>query len=337
MQDFKNLKISTRYIAEAALKRNWGVVVVDANNSLLKLTIPGVRRGVIVHSTAPLSTSYGSSVVADDKWATYNILVNNNIPTPKTLLVLKDYNIKSIEVGNLLNSNNGLAVKPVDTNQGIGITLNIYDKEKLKIGLDLALQFSRCKECIVQEMVKGEDYRFLVVDGKVCAVTKRVPAFVVGDGIKSVLGLIEDLNNSPDRSSDHSTSLACIPVDAAKKLLKDSIHKVPKVGENVTVCELANVSLGGTPINVTNNVDDNLKNIAIEVSNIFGLSVCGVDILYDGVNYNVIEINYAPGLRLHYMAKDYENEDVAQSILDNIKKQALHLDKVLNDDIPLII
>jgi cyanophycin synthetase len=324
--DIVNLNISTRLLAESALDKGYTLQYFAPSR--------GVDTGIIMcqkddlefrfKSTATSLTPSFGYFTAENKILTFNLLTGHNVPTPftyeadmQTIPEDLDFVAKSY------------VVKPVAMNHGDGITIGITNKEQLKTALEYALQVSQSDTAIIQEQVYGQEYRFLVIDGKVFAVAGRQPAAVVGDGTSTILELITKLNIDPRRGEGHKASLTKInPEDVVVARGNDFLNHVPNKDEKVTVLDTSNLSKGGQAIDYTDTVSDVLKNIAVAAANACSLGVAGVDIITDDIENPtndksyVIEVNLAPGLRMHHFPSEGTPRDAAGEIIKALEKHA---------------
>ena len=146
-----------------------------------------------------------------------------------------------------------VVVKPQDGNQGRGVTTNLTTKEQVLAAYAAALGES--SSVIVEKFAPGNDYRLLVVGGQVVAASRREPAQVMGDGRKTIRELVEIENRDPRRAEHHASSLSKIHIDdIAVNILKDqgfTADSIPPAGQMVLIRRNANLSTGGTAIDVT--------------------------------------------------------------------------------------
>ncbi len=217
-----------------------------------------------------------------------------------------------------------VVVKPVDGNQGKGVTVNVTTREELEHAYAAALRIS--DEVLVERYVPGNDFRLLVVGDKLVAAARRDPPQVVGDGVHSVRQLVEQVNSDPRRGEGHATSLTKIRFDdialaslAAQGLNADS---VPGKGSYVRLRNNANLSTGGSATDVTDDVHSELAACAVAAAQQIGLDVCGVDVVCDDVQRPlqeqggaIIEVNAAPGLRMHLQPSFGKGRGVGEAII----------------------
>jgi cyanophycin synthetase len=311
---------STRAIVEAAERRGvpWSRV---GEGSLIQLGYGRHRRFVEAAMTS--STSAIGVDIASDKELTKTLLAAASIPVPQGVLVASEE--EAVEAFSDLGA--PVVVKPYDGCQGKGVALNLRTEREVRQAFRAAREYS--SRVLVEELLQGRDYRVLVVGGKVTAASERVPAHVVGDGRHTVGELIEFENRNPERGEDHDKSLTKIKVDAAvtELLAKSglSLEAIPAEGERVLLRECANLSTGGTARDVTALVHPEVARMCERAARIVGLDVCGLDLILDDIaepprpaGNGVVEINAAPGLRMHTSPSEGEARDVGRAIIEAV-------------------
>ena len=218
-----------------------------------------------------------------------------------------------------------LVVKPLDGNHGRGVTTGLRSEADLRNAFAEAARHSR--SVIVEEQLPGRDHRVLVVDGRVVAVAERAPAHVVGDGVRSVAELVAAENADPRRGVGHEAVLTRIRLDdpAAQAVMAGqalSETSIPGAGRVVWLRTTANLSTGGTAIDRTAEIHPDNAAIARWAALALGLDVAGVDLLAPDIARSVretgggvVEVNAAPGLRMHLEPSEGQARDVAEPIL----------------------
>ncbi len=259
--------------------------------------------------------------IADDKARAKSLLASMGIPISKGGTVSTEE--EAIEVASEIGY--PVVVKPLIGNHGRGITINITEPDELLIAFKIAKKIYHT--IIIEKYLKGFDYRVLVIDGKFVAATLREPAFVIGNGQNTIQELTEEINKDPERGIGHERNLTKITINymterllAVEGLTLDSILDV---GQKVYIKSTANLSAGGTAEDVTDKVHLHNRLMAERISRIIGLNVMGIDIiadtldtpLKDGVSA-VLEINAAPGFRMHLNPTKGRSRNIASNIVD---------------------
>ncbi len=218
-----------------------------------------------------------------------------------------------------------VVVKPLDGNHGRGVTIGLQADAEIAAAFAAAAAHSR--RVVVEEQLPGHDHRVLVVDGRVVAVAERVPAHVVGDGERTIAALVEALNADPRRGEGHENLLTRIRLDdraAQETLARQGLtaDSVPAEGQRVFLRMTANLSSGGVAIDRTDEIHPDNAAIARRAALAVGLDVAGIDLLAPDISRSiretgggVVEVNAAPGLRMHLAPSDGRPRDVAEPIV----------------------
>lgn len=265
-------------------------------------------------------TSAIAEAIAQDKELTKKLLAAAGVPVPSGRAVedAEDAWAAACEIGL------PVVVKPKDGNQGKGVTVNVTSREQLLHAYAAATEFR--DNILVERYIRGNDFRLLVVGGKLIAAARRDPPQVVGDGKHSVRELVDHVNQDPRRGAGHATSLTKIRLDdialaslASQGYNADSI--APK-GQRVRLRNNANLSTGGSATDVTGDVHPEVAARAVAAAQMVGLDICGVDIVCDSVlkpiedqGGGIVEVNAAPGLRMHLFPSFGKGRAVGDAIV----------------------
>ncbi|MGJ7582536.1 cyanophycin synthetase [Variovorax sp. RHLX14] len=268
------------------------------------------------------STSGVAEAIAQDKELTKQLLDAAGVPVPRGRPVV------SAEDGWAAAQDIGLpvVVKPQDGNQGKGVTVNIVTREQLDAAYASAAEYG---EVMVEKFLPGFDYRLLVVGNRLVAAARRDPPQVIGDGISTVRQLVDTVNLDPRRGEGHATSLTKIRLDAIAVGRLESLgmtpDSVPALGQRVVLRNNANLSTGGTATDVTDTVHPEVAARAIDAAQMVGLHICGVDMVCENVlrpleeqHGGVVEVNAAPGLRMHISPSFGRGRDVGSAVMDTL-------------------
>ena len=218
-----------------------------------------------------------------------------------------------------------VVVKPYNANHGRGISIHLTDAEQVRRGFDVASEHSR--SVIVESFVSGFDHRMLVIDGRLAAVSQRVPGHVIGDGRHTVQELVDLTNADPRRGIGHEKVLTRLELDhqAETMLAKRglTLESVPPLGDRVFLRSTGNLSTGGTAADMTDVVHPDNAEMAIRAVEAIGLDVGGVDFIshdvtrsYKDVGGAIVEVNAAPGFRMHMAPSEGKARDVAGPVVD---------------------
>lgn len=309
---------STRSIVEAAKVKNipWRRL---NEGSLVQLGYGVHQRRICTAETD--STSAIAESIAQDKELTRTLLRSIGIPTPE------GRSVENAEDAWEAAEDIGLpvVVKPQYGNHGRGVATNLQTREQVVAAYNAAREEGR--SIVVERHAPGDDYRMLVVGGKLVAAARREPAHVIGDGQSTVQKLIDKVNEDPRRSDGHSTSLSLIKIDAvALGVLLDqgmTPDTIPPVGKKVLIRRNANLSTGGTAADVTDQVHPDVARHAIEAARIVGLDIAGVDMVAQDISQPlqgqrgvIVEVNAGPGLRMHIEPSSGSPRPVGESIIE---------------------
>jgi cyanophycin synthetase len=309
---------STQAIFDEARRRHIPVRRLG-DASLLQLGYGTQMR--FVQASLPGSTSNVAVDLATDKQLTKSLLREHGIPVPEGSIV------DSEEAAVVLAEQIGypVVIKPLDGNQGKGVTANICNQDLLRTAYRLANSYT--KRIIVEKYIHGRDYRVLVVGDQVCAVAERKPPYIVGDGIHSISELIAQENENPNRGIGHEKPLTRIYLDSvAEEFIGRSgfrAYSIPKVGEIVYLRNNGNLSTGGSARDCTMEIHPETKALAVKAAKVIGLEVAGIDVVIDDIsqvltplNGAIVEVNAAPGLRMHLYPTQGQGRNVAADIID---------------------
>jgi cyanophycin synthetase len=309
---------STGSLVDEAVRRNIPALRLD-NNALVQLGYG--RKQKLIEATITSNTSQIAVDIAGNKNVTKRILTEVNVPVPRGVILSSVENLASSvdEVGF------PLVIKPLDGNHGKGATINITSYEEAEQAFHRAKKYSH--KIIVESFITGHDYRILLVNYKFIAAALRTPASVTGDGIHTISQLVEIANSDPKRGRGHCNVLTTIEVnELTHELLKKSnltMDSVPEEGREVYLKPTANLSTGGTATDVTDEVHP--ANIAMfeRVARTIGLDICGIDVMATDLSIPikesggaVIEVNAAPGFRMHVEPTIGTPRNVAKPVID---------------------
>jgi cyanophycin synthetase len=275
-----------------------------------------------IQATMTAQTGILGVELACDKEGTKRILADAGVPVPRGTVInyFDELETAISDVGGY-----PIVIKPLDGNHGRGITIDIRNWEEAEAAYDAAREVSR--SIIVERYYTGRDHRVLVVDGKVVAVAERIPAHVVGDGMSTIEQLIKQTNRDPNRGEGHDNVLTRIELDRTSyQLLERQGYTVDIVLPKDEICYLratANLSTGGIAVDRTDDIHPENVWLAQRVAKVIGLDIAGIDIVteditrplreVDGV---IVEVNAAPGFRMHVSPSRGIPRNVAGAVLD---------------------
>lgn len=318
IREDERLGPSTGSIVEEAQAR--GIPWIRLNRHSLVMLGYGVNQKRI-QATVTSNTSSIAVEIACDKEDTKNLLEAANIPVPKGKIIYDEEDLtRAIEYINY-----PVVIKPINGNHGRGATINIRNWEDAKEALAVAKKISRGVIC--EKYITGFDHRVLVIDYKFVAAAKRTPAQVIGDGVLSIQQLIDEVNKDPRRGYGHEKVLTSIKVDEMTLAILEEkglkLDSVLKKDEIIYLKSTANISTGGTATDITDLVHPHNVFMAERIARIVGLDICGIDIMTDDISEPVeatggaiLEVNAAPGFRMHLAPTDGLPRNVAEPVID---------------------
>ncbi len=274
-----------------------------------------------IQATTTGRTSNIAVELAADKEETNRILRDLGLPVPMQRLVgtAKDAVSAAERIGF------PVVVKPLSGNHGRGVSINLRTAGEVEVAFEKAREHGR--HIIVESFVEGFDHRLLVVDGKLVAAAKRMPGHVVGDGEHTIAELVDIVNQDPRRGVGHEKVLTRLEFDhQADRLLQQKGYDrstVPPAGEVVFLRSTANLSTGGTAVDVTDVIHPDNREMAERTIKAIGLDIGGVDFLskditlsYRDIGGGICEVNAGPGFRMHVAPSEGTPRDVAGPVID---------------------
>lgn len=309
---------STWSIVKEAKKR--GIPALRLNDaSLVQLGYGAKQRRI--QATMTDRTSALGVEIADEKFRTKNLLERAGIPTPEGSLV------ESLEEAAHVAEEIGypVAVKPEVGNHGRGITARVTSVGELEIAFVSARKV--CSSVIVEKSLTGVDFRVLVIDGRLAAAALREPAHVVGDGASSIAQLIDKINDDPRRGIGHERVLTKITAnDMTERLLALRGYKINDIlpeKQKIYLKSTANLSTGGTACDVTDEVHQDVRLMCERIARMIGMDCIGIDIVapsldqpLDPGSSGIVEVNAAPGFRMHLHPTEGKPRNVAKPFVD---------------------
>ena len=218
-----------------------------------------------------------------------------------------------------------VVLKPLAGNHGRGVSINLKKPEEVEVAFEKAREHGRT--IIVESYIEGFDHRLLVIDGELVAAAKREPGHVVGDGKHTIEQLVDIVNEDPRRGVGHEKVLTRLEFDhQAERLLKKIGYDkdtVPKKDEVVYLRSTANLSTGGTALDVTDTIHPDNREMAIRAIKAIGLDIGGVDFLTKDITLSyreaggaICEVNAGPGFRMHVAPSEGTPRDVGGAVVD---------------------
>jgi len=276
-----------------------------------------------IQATITSQTKHIGVEISCDKEDTHNLLNDLGLPVPTQMMIYSEH--QAVRAASRIGY--PVVVKPLNANHGRGVSINLQNEDQVRTAFDFAKEQGTSRAVLVESYVTGLDHRMLAVDGQLVACAKRVPGHVVGDGKQTVAQLVDQVNEDPRRGIGHEKVLTRLEFDKqAKRLLAEAGYDESTVlaaDEIFYLRKTANLSTGGTAIDVTDIVHPDNKAMAERAIRAVDLDVGGVDFLTDDISQSykeiggaIVEVNAAPGFRMHVAPSEGESRDVAGAVMD---------------------
>ncbi|MGK0398699.1 MAG: cyanophycin synthetase [Gammaproteobacteria bacterium] len=311
---------STQSLVDAAVSRNIPWIRLN-NYSLVQFGHGKYQKRI--QATVTSNTGCIATSLASDKEGTHSLLRDMGLPVPKQMM----FSTEDAAVSAANKIGYPIVIKPLDANHGRGISINLMTDAAVREAFYFAKEQGNSRSVLAESFVTGFDHRMLVVDNELVAVAKRVPGHVIGDGKLTIAELVDIVNADPRRGIGHEKVLTRIELDQqANRLMQDAgynVETVLKKDEHFFLRATANLSTGGTAIDLTDVVHPDNREMAIRAVCAIGLDIGGVDFLtndisqsYKDVGGAIVEVNAGPGFRMHVSPSEGESRDVAGKVLD---------------------
>ncbi|MFP4016198.1 MAG: cyanophycin synthetase, partial [Halanaerobiales bacterium] len=310
---------STRSLIEAASNRGIPVITLDKEACLYQLGYGKKQKRI--EATISSTTSCIAVDIASNKMQTKILLEDAGLPVPRGYILENTLQLKEL----ICHIDTPLVVKPFNCNHGKGVSLNIHNWYELKKAFYRAKKYSR--KVIIEEYIAGKDYRLLVVGNNMVAAAERRPPYVRGDGRSNISQLIDQVNESSLRGEGHEKPLTRINIDevVVKYLCGQgyNLDTIPEKNQLIYLRHNGNLSTGGTAEDITDQVHPLNVDLAVRAARVIGLDIAGVDIIAQDIRVPlskqdgaVIEVNAAPGIRMHHFPTTGKKRAAADAIID---------------------
>lgn len=309
---------TTQSLVSEAMRRGIPAIRLD-DQSLVQLGYGRFQQRIRASVTE--KTSHIALDTARNKALTTRLLGDAGLPVPKQRVV-RDEN-DALAAARRIGY--PVVTKPLDGNHGRGVGLNLTDEASVRWGFQQAREHG--SRIVVEQFFRGNDYRVLVVNGEVVAASHRVPAAVLGDGRRSISELVDEVNADPRRGIGHEKVMTKIGLGSqAHRLLEAAgltLDSIPAEGETVFLAATANMSTGGSAIDVTDAIHPENREICRRAALIVGLDVAGIDLITPDISKplrdvggGICEVNAGPGFRMHLQPSQGKPRNVAKPVID---------------------
>lgn len=320
---YEDMELSTQILIKEAILKGLKVEVLDRKENFISIK-NSEKTEYIKQATKTSLDSYATALVMENKSITKKVLMEHNISVPSGGI----YTDKSIALNDFSKyKENKIVIKPNNTNFGIGITIlnNGFTIEDYLSALTFA--FKHDSTILIEQFIKGNEYRFTVIDGKVAGILQRVPANVTGNGQSTIAMLIEEKNRDPLRGKGYKKPLEHLKLGEEElfilKNLKMTGDTIPKKGETIFLRENSNISTGGDSLDFTDLIDDSYKEQAIKAAEAVDAIITGVDMMIEDIkaertdnNAAIIELNFNPAIHIHCYPYKGSNRRLGLKVLE---------------------
>lgn len=317
LRHYPKLVAEAVVIIKDALSQGIDYKILNEKTSVVEFNYNG-HKEIVIEGNKTDRDSYIFPIITDDKLISKNIMKNFGLNVPKAVLIQK--NMEKQEIEEILQEfeTKKLVVKPRNTNMGTGITVfsEVPDKSQLMNAIEYAFKFD--EDVLIEEYIKGMEYRFLVIDGKCISIAHRRAASIVGDGKSTIKELIDMKNKEPWHALTKAPVKMDEPVEVYLKLQGYTYDTILENGRRVFLRTNSNCSTGGESVDMTEIMPEYFKQIAEKAAKAFDAKIAGVDLIIEDMNvenYSIIEINDNPGYSINEWPYEGKGEDVGISIL----------------------
>ena len=300
---FREMELSTQIFMFDAIQKGVQVKVLDESDQFLRLQFQD-HVEYVKNANMTSKDSYIVPLIMENKTVTKKVLKEAGFRVPGGA---EFSSMEEAVKAYPRFAEQAFVIKPKSTNYGLGITIFKEGASLEDYQAGLAIAFREDSSVLVEEFMPGTEYRFFVIDGEVQAIMLRVPANVIGDGIRTVKELVEEKNSDPLRGTNHRAPLELIQLGELEQLML-TIESVPQANQIVYLRENSNISTGGDSIDMTDEFSEAYKKIAVSAVEALGAKISGIDLIIpdkeidpttDKKAYGIIEANFNPAMHMH--------------------------------------
>lgn len=305
---FREMELSTQIFMFDAIQKGVQVKVLEESDQFLRLQFQD-HVEYVKNANMTSKDSYIVPLIMENKTVTKKVLKEAGFRVPGGA---EFSSMEEAVKAYPRFAEQAFVIKPKSTNYGLGITIFKEGASLEDYQAGLAIAFREDSSVLVEEFMPGTEYRFFVINGEVQAIMLRVPANVIGDGIRTVKELVEEKNSDPLRGTNHRAPLELIQLGELEQLmLKEqglTIESVPQANQIVYLRENSNISTGGDSIDMTDEFSEAYKKIAVSAVEALGAKISGIDLIIpdkeidpttDKKAYGIIEANFNPAMHMH--------------------------------------
>lgn len=308
LRGFTDMELSTQILLFDAIQKGLEIEILDRTDQFLSLTHQG-HREYVKNGNMTAKDTYIAPLIMENKVVTKKILAQHGFAVPASQ---EYHSLESAWADAGQYREKAIVIKPKSTNYGLGITIFRHGTSEANFKKAVEIAFQEDDTVLVEDFVKGTEYRFFVINGETRAVLLRIPANVEGDGIHTIRELVEAKNEDSLRGIGHRSPLEKIQLGDIERLTLQeqgyTIESVPARGERVWLRDNSNVSTGGDSVDFTEAMDPSYKQLAGEMAMAVGAAIAGMDMMIldhtkpstaENPGYGVIEANFNPMMMMH--------------------------------------
>ena len=322
---FDNMELSTQALLFDLIQKGIKTEILDENDQFLCLQ-HGEHIEYVKNGNMTSHDSYISPLIMENKVVTKKVLAKAGFNVPQSV---EFTSLEQAVASYPLFEGRAVVFKPKSTNYGLGISIfqqGVHNRDDFTKAVEIA--FCEDKEIMVEDYLVGTEYRFFVLGEETLAVLLRVPANVVGDGVHTVAQLVATKNAHPLRGDGSRTPLKKIALGDIEQLqLKEqglTVDSIPAKDQLVQLRANSNISTGGDSIDMTDEMHDSYKRLAVGITKAMGAAVCGVDLIIPNLkkpaeaslsSWGVIEANFNPMMMMHIFPYAGKSHRLTQNVI----------------------
>ncbi len=317
---YSDLELSTQILIRAGIKKGIDFSILDRADNFVLFEKDG-KTEYVKQATKTSKDNYATILAMENKVVTKKILDRNHIVVPAGA----DFQDAEEAFQYAKRFKGSFVIKPKSTNFGLGVFIFIDNFTEEEIRKAIEVGFGYDDTVLVEKYISGNEYRFLVVGDETVGILNRVPANVLGDGVHTITELVEEKNKDSLRGKGYKTPLEKIKIDDNVKIFLSNNgideNYIPKKDEYIQLRVNSNISTGGDSIDITDEVHQRFKDIAVEASKAVDAVFCGVDIIVDDYtnpksSYAIIELNFNPAIHIHSFPYKGKERRIADKVLN---------------------
>ncbi len=309
---------NTEIIIKEAKKLGIKVEVIYPQEKIIAL-IKGKKRFLVQRDFRINLDRFGTRNIPLFKDATYFFWQQNNIPIPKTVTAFSFREAKK----RLRKIPLPMVIKDAHDSQSRNVWVNVSNYKKAILVLKNLFSLPRIGTVIIQEFVRGKEFRILILKNKILGIAQLIPPSVAGDGKSTIKKLIKKLEKETNSKINIDQEM--------KNLIKSqglSLVSILPFKQKIFLREYSKLSEGGRIKSFPSGlIHPEIKKMCLRATRVTGLELGGLDIITDNLSCSpkkqkikFIEINSRPDLYIHHLPHQGKPVNVTKEILKYIFK-----------------